>query len=364
MPVFIEFLLVALALFLWESTLWFPLRGVVLRKAWFGGGWRVLDPRSIFATRELGLVPLSPLPPDRGLAPCQAPPLTAVGDGTWLVETAGGLVVHRKPLDWDDLSETSHHLVIAGIRVRLISHRCVGALRRARKRGLSLEEAARRCWRLALSPGRAGHEWKRWSLAAGPLHWYGMLLTLGFFAGLPLVYVFKGGASALLLALWLWCLMAAAAARLWWLGNRVYPDARAALRMDALLALLVPFHAMRAFEIAAVHAMATTHPAALLLWAGDSGNPWLARFVRQLLHPSPNRENELLASRSLLPVVGRALGRHGIQAADYDHEPDRADDPQARRYCPRCHGLFLEQVTECPDCAGVALRVLGGGTAD
>jgi len=87
---------------------------------------------------------------------------------------------------------------------------------------------------------------------------------LGFFAGLPLVYIYKGGVPTLIFRLWLWSLMAWTAGHLWWLGGKVYPGARSDLRMDALLAMLVPFHAIRATEIAAGHAMGTTHPARVL----------------------------------------------------------------------------------------------------
>jgi len=68
-----EFLCVAIALFVWESLLWLPLRGTALRKRWFGGTWKVLDPEALFATRELGVIPML-IPPDAGLAPCQGRP--------------------------------------------------------------------------------------------------------------------------------------------------------------------------------------------------------------------------------------------------------------------------------------------------
>ena len=60
MPAFVEFALVAIALYLWESTLWLPRRGTALRKRWFGKHWKALDPESLIATRELGLVPERP----------------------------------------------------------------------------------------------------------------------------------------------------------------------------------------------------------------------------------------------------------------------------------------------------------------
>ncbi|MCF7676342.1 MAG: hypothetical protein K9M97_13420, partial [Akkermansiaceae bacterium] len=64
----VEFCLIALALYLWESTLWLPLRSVALRRHWFSRRWRVLLPDRWLALRETGLVPLLPLLPDGGLA--------------------------------------------------------------------------------------------------------------------------------------------------------------------------------------------------------------------------------------------------------------------------------------------------------
>ncbi len=358
MSVYLEFLLVAVALYLWESALWLPLRGVVLRKSRFGGKWRVLDPRSWFATRELGLIPMLPLSPDAGLAPCQVPPMMSAGPAEWLMETPRGTIVSQRSLSWNDMKVESHHLGIAEARFRISSHRYTGLLRRARKRGLSVSEAFRLSWRMALSPGRAGREWKRWKKVSDPLQWHGMLLTVGFFAGLPMVYVWKGSFPALMLGLWLWALMISTAVHLWWLGNRVYPDARAALRMDALLALLVPFHAMRACELASVHAMATVHPAALLVWARDFDNPWLSGFVRRILHPAPAHAGDVLFAGTLHPLVSRLLASRGKCLEDYDREPGHGNDHDAKRYCPRCHGLFTKTIQSCPDCHGLALKNL------
>jgi hypothetical protein len=219
-----------------------------------------------------------------------------------------------------------------------------------------LDAAIRQAWWLALSPGRSGREWRRWKLVSGPLRWNGLVLTIGFFAGLPLVYVFRGSVPALLFAGWLWAVMIWTGAHLWWLGKRVYPDARSALRMDALLAMLVPIHAMRAMEIAAVHAMGATHPAALLIGSGKLDHPWLARWIRRVLFPMPDLDSDAGFSSAMRPHLERALSRTGRGLSDYDTEPDRSDDPDAARYCPRCHGLFMRQVEHCPDCRGLELR--------
>ncbi len=356
MSAFAEFLLIAIALYLWESTLWLPLRGVALRRRWPGGQWRIVDPAAWIATRQLGMVPLLPLPPDAGLAPCQAPPVVVGADGNFLMESASGRLHPLKPLGWDDFHEQPHHLVVAGQKTRISSPRCIEVLRRARHRGATPEVAVRQAWRLALSPGRSGREWRRWKLVSGPLRWYGPLLTLGFLVGLPLAYVYLGNLATVVFALWLWCLMGWTAAHLWWLGKRVYPGARSALRMDALLALVVPFHAMRAVELAAVHAMGTTHPLGLILSSGDLENPWLGRFVRRILHPMPDVAQDAGFSAALRPLLEAALSQSGKTPNDFDAAPSRLNDPVAACYCPRCHGLYLAHASTCPDCHGLALR--------
>ena len=179
---------------------------------------------------------------------------------------------------------------------------------------------------------------------------------LGFFAGLPLVYVNQGGGPTLMFGLWLWCLMAWTAGHLWWLGGKVYPGARADLRMDALLALLVPFHAIRATEIAAVHAMGTTHPVGMLLWTKDLQNPWLGHFVRRALYPLPGSPVDTGYATGLRSLLVKPLSNCGKSLEDFDLPPDHTKDPAARLYCPRCHGLFLDHVQTCPDCAGIELR--------
>jgi hypothetical protein len=346
---------VAVLLYLWESTLWLPLRGVALRRRWFGKHWKALDPASLIATREIGLVPMLPFFSDRGLAPCQNPPLLADESGLFLmteherIETLNGI-------RWEDLKEESHHLRVGGRKIRITSKRCIDVLRRAKQRGATPEAATRQAVWLAFSPVRAGREWKRWQLVSSQLRFNSPILTLGFFGGLPLAYVKFGTLPTLMLALWLWCVMAWTGCHLWWLGSRVYPDAKAALRMDALLALIVPFHAMRAMEIDSVHAMATTHSVGLLLSSGDFENPWLGKYIRRVLHPMAGLAGDARLASALQPPLLRALARCGRSIEEFDTVPDRSDDAGAVNYCPRCHGLFLVAVETCADCQGMKLR--------
>lgn len=356
MSVFAEFCLVAVAIYLWESLLWLPLRSVALRRT--RRGWKALSPGSLVRMREIGAVWLPPLWTDFHLAPCQAPPLAVAPDGRWLMAASDGRWVGIPAPSWDDLIWHHRHLVVGGRPTRLSSPRGLERLRRAKRRGLSPAQAVRLDWKLSLAPARAAREWRRWSLVAG---WFGglpLLLTWGFLVGLPAAYVFLGIGRTLLLALALWLMMAVIAGVCWWLG-RVFPEARGALRTDALLALLVPFHAMRVREIAAVHAFGGTHPAALLLATGAGGHPWLAAWVRGILHPRPGHREDAVFAAAVTAPLAAALARAGLGMAAMDTPaavPD--EDAHAVAYCPRCHSRFTPGVSACADCGGMVLRPL------
>jgi hypothetical protein len=351
-----EFFLVALALYLWESGLWLPLRTVGLRRAWRGRTWKVLAPDRLIAVREVGLVPMLLVPPDTGLAPCQVPPLIVDAGGNLGIASGDAYEMSGKA-GWEELQILPQHLGLGGAQARIASLRSVRMLSRARRRGDSPAAAVERMWLLALSPVRAAREWRRWQSVARPLAWLGSLLFGGFFGALPLAYFSAGMLGALAVAVALWLLMLATALYLWWLGRRVYPDARAALRADGWLALVLPMHAMRGLEIAAVHALATTHPAALLVAGGDCANPWLAGFLRRLRHPRPGHPGDAALSSSVAPLAARLFAGRAA-ALMLDRAPSAGEDPEARRWCPRCHALFVAGVASCADCQQVELRDL------
>lgn len=356
MSAFTEFVLIAALLYLWESTLWLPLRGIALRRKWFGKGWKVHDPASLITGRELGMIPMLPLLPDSGLAPCQAPPLIACEDGQFLIETTSGGLTSIKSLEWNELEEKDHLFLANGLKTRMTSARMVENLRHAKQQDTTRPHVVvRKIWRFAISPVRAGREWRRWRKVSAPLRYYGPVLTLGMFVGLPLAYLYLGNLQILVVVAWLWMLMVLIAGHMWWLAGRVYPGAKAALRMDAVLCLFVPFHAMRALEIASVHAFGTMHPLGLLLWSEDWDNAWLGRFVRRVIHPLPNSKEELLFANAVKHPLTAALARCGKSPGDFDHPPSRERDRDSTRYCPRCHALYLAHVTCCPDCRELKL---------
>lgn len=357
MPVFLEFLLIAALIYLWESTLWLPKRGHALRRAWFVNVWRIIPASRLFSTRELGVVPMLPIPPDLRLVPCPGFPLTSDDKGNIYIETADGDLLKTDARSWDEIHYTAPHLHVGNFSIRCQSHAVMDSLREGKSLGLDLQSAIRRSVARSLSPSQAKRDLKRWKIASLPLRLYAPLLTIGFFAGLPATYLYNGPESALQLAVLLWILMLAIGFQLLWMGKSVYPSARSEIRQDALLAMFVPFHAMRALEITSVHAFAITHPAAILFASGANEHPWLRTFIRSLLFPRPSHVGDAARTSTLLPIIEKILRRKNLTPVDFNTIPDRTDDPNAVAYCPRCHGMFLGGKKTCNDCGGRPLRI-------
>lgn len=297
-----------------------------------------------------------PLIPDTGLAPCQEPPLLVGKNDVLLLANPGAEAFPCGNATWEDLHGSFPKLIAGGKAARLSSPRALDVLRRARQRGNNPAQAVGKWWHLSLSPARAAREWRRWQMVSAPLEIPCLLLTTGFFIGLPVMFLYSGILPALITAACLWLIMIFIAARLWWIGSKVYPTVKSQFRMDAMLSLLVPFHAMRASEIASVHAMAGTHAAALILSSGQTDNSWLARLARELLFPLPDSPQDQARNAMMRPSFETSLARLGKNLSGYDIAPSREDDPDATSYCPRCHGFFGPGITVCPDCRGLPLR--------
>ena len=356
MAVIFEFLLVAGLIYLWESTLWLPKQGVGLRLGFFTGKWRVISATRLLATRELGVVLMLPLPPDTGLAPAAEFPLIANTEGKIFIATPDGIFREVVVNSWDDIRFSEHRLRIGEHSIRCQSPRAIELLQRGKKHGLPPAEAIRRSWRISLSPTRANREMKRWKISSFPLRFYCPALTLGFFAGLPLAYLYLGPLSALWIGAWLWILMFSISLQLFRLAKHHFPAARAELRMDAFLSLIIPFHAMRALELASVHAYACTHPAAILLASCQTDHAWFRKFIRETVKPRPPYPGDTALRDSVTPVLEDILAKQSLGVSSFLAPPDKSGDPEASSWCPRCHGLFMPGVSACKDCGGLPLK--------
>ncbi|MFD2256241.1 hypothetical protein ACFSSA_06120 [Luteolibacter algae] len=356
MPAFFEFLLVALALYIWESTLWLPKQGVALRRSWLGKKWRVIQASALLSMRDLGLVPMSPVPPDIGLAPCASFPLAVAENGEIHVSSSDGIFTHSTARAWEDIRFSKPYLHVGQHRIRCQSPAVAQLLRDGKLQGLTPAEAIRRAWKLTLSPSRAKWELRKWSLVSSSLRLYPPALTFGFFLALPFVYFTFGSVATFWFSIWLWCLMLGCAGNLFWLAKRAYPGARGELRQDALLSLLIPFHAMRSLELASVHAFGTTHPTAVLIQANQANHPWLARFYREKIFPRPTHPGDAVIARNILPLLENHLSKYGFESSSFLSAPDRSEDREASAWCPRCHGMFLQGKKTCVDCGNLRLN--------
>jgi hypothetical protein len=357
MPVFLEFLVVAALIYLWESTLWLPKRGHALRRIWLAKSWRVSSATRLLSTRELGVIPMLPLPPDASLIPCPGFPLALDDTGAIFIDDADGFFRKTEARTWEDIRFTAPHLHAGNLSVRCQSPAAMDSLREARSLGIEPQAAIRNCAAQSVSPSRAKRDQKRWKIVSAPLRFYSPVLTLGFFGGIPATYLFLGSAYALWLAAWLWCIMWAISLHLFWIAKHAYPSCRNEIRQDAWFSLLVPFHAMRALEITSVHVFARTHPAAILFASGELTHPWLASFIRNILFPRPTYRGDAALASTLLPEIEKILNRKKRKASDFDTPPDHSDDPDAYSYCPRCHRMFLKGKEVCSDCGGIPLRL-------
>lgn len=318
MPDFAKLIVVALLIYLWESSLWLPRRAVILRRRWFKKSWKVIRPGNLLATPRLGLVFLRPFLPDIGIAPCQSPPLLVDEHGHFLSQNTDETCSAVEVRDWADLHESANSLSVCGEKIRISSPRALDRLRQGKMLGEPVSTAVLAQWNQALSPTRAKREWQRWRLCFEPLALMVGLLTIGIFVALPAAYLLLDQFALIGLAAYIWLLMWMIAARLWGISSRVYPKLKSEIRTDAWLCLVVPFHAMRAIEMTAVHAMASTHPAALILSSGDTQNRWLAEFSRKLLFPHSQDQSDALRCAALRPLMDRALSQFGKSCADYD----------------------------------------------
>ena len=352
MPDSVNFLLVALAIHAWDCMRWLPVRAPALKKRLFRRSWRTVDPRAMFSIKGKGAVMVSPWRPEFHFAPCQALPVMVGADGAFFIDQ--GDAEWRACEGVPSLDVQDQHVRVGGLAVPTSSVATVAPL--LGRPPEALEEAVRDEWRRSLSVRRARRTWQWWRLAADGFAWSVPFLAPGFFLALPAYYFFLGAKAALLLAGGLWLLMVATAFRLWWLAGRLGNPSGRSLRMDSVLAMIVPFHAMRAVEEGAVPVMARTHPAAFLLAHRPHDSPWLGMFVRRLLHPRPGVKGDQALADLVLPQLKDETSRLGLDCARWDVPPIRRAGLDGDRYCPRCHSLYRKSARTCEDCLGLPLR--------
>ena len=360
MSAFSEFCLVALLLFVWESLLWIPLRGVCVSRAVDSGKLRILAPDRWFSTKSSGAVFTSLVPGSGTVMPCQSLPLLVDAQDRWLLQRDDGSHQLIAPPTWQDIHWQSPHLTVGGTKVKLTSARILAEFFRGKKNGHTPADSLRAAWRDSLSPARARAAWKRWRIATTSLRMMQPLLTIGFISGL-VMYAVDGEKFPLLIFLaWMWLTMIMIASQVWFLGSKVYRQNRHEIFLDAILCALVPFHAMRAAENVSRHAFGHLHP---LAFAGQEAHelPWLVKSIRRILHPRPGRKEDEILLEAMRPHLDHLFPRLGLSTDDFMRQPARTADEDETHYCPRCHSLYLANASTCRDCGGMALREITPG---
>ncbi|MFM7180593.1 MAG: hypothetical protein ACKO2G_03895, partial [Verrucomicrobiales bacterium] len=311
MPAEYQFLVVAVLLYAWELILWIPVRGRGFRAR--RKGWRSLDPRSVLVLRDRGAVFSWPLLADSGFHVATPFPLILRADGrVWLDlgndqwKTLGKFdraKCHRDHLD----------LVMSGQKVPLLSAAESDPFLADLKADAANDGTAaiQRAWERSFSLPRARAALKKWRLFCGPFLWLCPLLTIAFFGVLPFLFFKVGGKETALFGLWTLTVLLTIQVLMVVVGGRIFPKAKGAFWGEAIISLLLPFHAMRATRHGLPHAFAGVHPVALLLAAGQTKHPYLNDFARRLRNPRPGNEGDAAWVALVQPLFQAACARAG-----------------------------------------------------
>jgi hypothetical protein len=356
MSVFAEFCCVALALFLWESLLWLPLRSAPLHFSRKNNtvGIKVRRTDRWFATKKRGCVFLSWLPGSCSVLPCQAIPFMVDSQDRWLLHHDDGHYASIPAPTWEQIRWQHPTFHIGNARVTLTSGLCLVALWRGKNAGLSPAEATRMAWRESLSLPRAAADEKKWRLLAAPFSWMQSILLLIFVSGIFGYWEQREQFPVLIFLASVVLLMLIIAIRVAWMAKKIDPSCRSALIQDAFLCCIVPFHAMRASEAIALQFMGRVNSLALLL-RYEPQHPWLAQYLRKISHPRPGKVEDEMLFDAMSLLLQPAMQKRGMQWSDYDQAPI-SHQPDEVRYCPRCHTLYLAGQTTCHECNGYPLR--------
>ena len=358
MPAEYQFLVVAALLYAWELVLWIPVRGRGFRAR--RKGWRSLDPRSLLVLRDRGAVISLPLFTDAGFHAAAPFPLIPGQDGrVWLDlgndqwKTLGKFDrtrCHRDHLD----------LVVSGLKLPLLAPGESDPFLADLKADSSDDGVAaiQRAWERSFSLPRARAALKKWRLFCGPFRWLCPMLTIAFFGVLPVLFFKVGGREAGLFGLWTLSVLLTIQILMVVVGGRVFPKAKGVFWGEALLSLLLPFHAMRATRHGLPHAFAGLHPVALLLAAGQTSHPYLDEFARRLRYPRPGNQGDAAWAELVRPLFHAACARAG---APIPEEVAPAPDSGSAAWCPRCLALYNNTTVTCRDCSGLPLRGFSGG---
>jgi hypothetical protein len=361
-------LLVVALLYLSECVAWLPRGAVVIRRPWHLAAARPGSPGNDGGW----LAWLSPLDGNGGHAVLEPWPFSLTPDGvSSVVPTApnpGGRVPGTGlARSWDEVREISSD----GSRVRVdgqVLARCAGpaaALAYAKllaavwkavpagREGVIRERLAD-----ALSAEMAQARFASFAAATAGLRTWCLAVLGWMFVVLPLGYLLYGDSwQVLVLAGGLFALTAGAAVAAFLCHRRLIPELAGSRWQHLAVSLLLPTHAARGADALARDALGGFHPLAAA--AGDPGfRRALARDAWHPLRVVRDETAERFLTQFLRPAIAAELARRGEDVQAFLGPPDASDDPDAERFCPRCHALYRAAAATCADCPGVGLAPL------
>ena len=208
-------------------------------------------------------------------------------------------------------------------------------------------------WKSALQPLRLAQSTLfAWLFAVLPaaVWWWGWFPTLGW----AVPPVFLG-------SVWI-------ARRFARLAREWHPEEKDERARLALLLALSPLTALRASDIAGRSRLAWFHPAAVAavfldVAAAEAFAAGLFRDLNCPRQPLPTADPAMMAileaERTRVLATMTAWARKQGWNPDAWTHPPSPTDPGHVKFCPRCHGQFTAQATECGECGGVRLGGMG-----
>jgi hypothetical protein len=185
-----------------------------------------------------------------------------------------------------------------------------------------------------------------------------------FFILMPVVYWRAGTGWAFLILLAAgWVVLIATSWSFFREHRRAFPERIEERWQNAILAAILPQHAVRVPQVLAKEWLIKFHPLAIAA-ATESAEPlreFAGRVWRDVVFPLPAESMDPQAldaarefhERFLRPALEALLEREGLDVASLLAPP--ASDLPSPAYCPRCHATFAVVDSCCADCGGLAV---------
>jgi hypothetical protein len=383
----LELLFLVLAvIYLWESAAWLR-RGAVAFMAYWDGRWSLAHPAALLGNQTGGIILANPLPPLGTFLTGSQSPLSLSPEGVFSYVAQCVNPGWRPPQTASYVRfDAMQKIEASGKKVRvngkllvktgstLLARQLADELRQlaklpAEKRAAVIQGRVEASLEVKLIEERLGE----FRPLARPVRLAANGLFVYLFLALPLWishFGFKRDWPFMLAAL---LLLTATTAFLFNRGyKKLYPEANEERFTHWFMILFSPATAVRAHDALSRPLLESFHPLAVaqVLLTPGKFRAYGRQVLLELRHPClplcPSDEAEPQAAErhartTLLAAVEGFLRRHGVDPAELDAAPARADE-SCRAYCPRCRAQFTTEQGTCADCGGVELVALPGRT--